>query len=427
MDFNHVDTFEKSTMLQPQSQLAVSQRYAAEDDIAWNPKQLENGKWACNHKCKDKTVYGLIINHLFMADFKFRCKHLCCREGVDKAPKPPKNPASSIRSPIHSGARSAKPGLQSKHITPKLRTDHKSKKIEQIDLSSGRDIDEYAKYGPRDFRKLHNLHKSVSKGPLVPTITKTKPSFSYARGERPNISFLPHEVETSEPTDKILDYGDDDWMDDLPSLSSLLSKKQENSGCLSTKDHPINSNPEIEKNSSDYEDGFSFSDIVELNRNSSDSKSQGQKAGWNEDSDELLPILTQSVKFSQHRNLGIAIESDDRLFCSTDSPEKPTQSQAIQAEVPPSRRILVAGKRIGVDPLESEFSSGNTRVSKRQKSSNQKQQEPIQGSNTKADQSQTRPKVVDTAIQSLGRPRPAWVDDFDPEFIAEYADFVEFV
>ncbi|KAK8237719.1 nucleotide-sugar transporter-domain-containing protein, partial [Phyllosticta capitalensis] len=40
----------------------------------WQPTQLENGKWACNHKCKDKNA----------------CKHICCREGVDKPPKPPK-------------------------------------------------------------------------------------------------------------------------------------------------------------------------------------------------------------------------------------------------------------------------------------------------------------------------------------------------
>lgn len=40
----------------------------------WEPRQLDNGKWACNHACKDKTS----------------CKHLCCREGLDKKPKPPK-------------------------------------------------------------------------------------------------------------------------------------------------------------------------------------------------------------------------------------------------------------------------------------------------------------------------------------------------
>lgn len=38
------------------------------------PRQLENGKWACNHNCKDKSA----------------CKHLCCREGLDKKPKPSK-------------------------------------------------------------------------------------------------------------------------------------------------------------------------------------------------------------------------------------------------------------------------------------------------------------------------------------------------
>ena len=37
----------------------------------WQPKILPNGKWACNHRCKDKKV----------------CKHLCCREGSDKPPK----------------------------------------------------------------------------------------------------------------------------------------------------------------------------------------------------------------------------------------------------------------------------------------------------------------------------------------------------
>ena len=41
----------------------------------WQPQQLANGKWACNHPCKDKS----------------QCKHLCCREGLDKRPKPPKS------------------------------------------------------------------------------------------------------------------------------------------------------------------------------------------------------------------------------------------------------------------------------------------------------------------------------------------------
>ncbi|KAL4881935.1 Sec63 Brl domain-containing protein [Aspergillus karnatakaensis] len=35
------------------------------------PERLENGHWACNHKCKEKSS----------------CKHLCCREGLTHPPK----------------------------------------------------------------------------------------------------------------------------------------------------------------------------------------------------------------------------------------------------------------------------------------------------------------------------------------------------
>ncbi|KAJ5779728.1 hypothetical protein N7457_007448 [Penicillium paradoxum] len=45
-----------------------------QDEEEYEPVRLANGKWACNHKCKDKTS----------------CKHFCCREGLDKPPKPPK-------------------------------------------------------------------------------------------------------------------------------------------------------------------------------------------------------------------------------------------------------------------------------------------------------------------------------------------------
>jgi len=43
-------------------------------DQTWQPVKLENGKWACNHRCTDKR----------------KCKHLCCKHGVEKPPKPPK-------------------------------------------------------------------------------------------------------------------------------------------------------------------------------------------------------------------------------------------------------------------------------------------------------------------------------------------------
>jgi Sec63 Brl domain len=42
------------------------------------PTQLKNEKWPCNHKCRDKA----------------KCKHLCCKEGLDNPPKPSKKASS---------------------------------------------------------------------------------------------------------------------------------------------------------------------------------------------------------------------------------------------------------------------------------------------------------------------------------------------
>ncbi|KAI9741343.1 MAG: Sec63 [Cirrosporium novae-zelandiae] len=54
----------------------LSSKPAAQEseEDALDYTQLSNGKWACNHKCKDKTS----------------CKHMCCRDGLNKKPKPRK-------------------------------------------------------------------------------------------------------------------------------------------------------------------------------------------------------------------------------------------------------------------------------------------------------------------------------------------------
>lgn len=56
MDFSHIDEFDprsEQTKLQPS---AREIKATGIERNAWNPERLENGRWACNHKCKDKTV-----------------------------------------------------------------------------------------------------------------------------------------------------------------------------------------------------------------------------------------------------------------------------------------------------------------------------------------------------------------------------------
>lgn len=61
MDFIHVDSFDASSIPQaPKPAIRPYKRHSGTVEASitdWIPKQLESGKWECNHKCKDKTAY----------------------------------------------------------------------------------------------------------------------------------------------------------------------------------------------------------------------------------------------------------------------------------------------------------------------------------------------------------------------------------
>ena len=56
MDFNHIDDFDPRSK-QKKLKLGVRESKATGiGQTARNPERLENGNWACNHRCKDKTA-----------------------------------------------------------------------------------------------------------------------------------------------------------------------------------------------------------------------------------------------------------------------------------------------------------------------------------------------------------------------------------
>ncbi|OQE42952.1 hypothetical protein PENCOP_c003G06758 [Penicillium coprophilum] len=65
----------------PKSQQLDNLDWFSIEEHEYEPVRLANGKWACNHKCKDKTS----------------CKHFCCREGLEKPPKPSKRTIPAIQ------------------------------------------------------------------------------------------------------------------------------------------------------------------------------------------------------------------------------------------------------------------------------------------------------------------------------------------
>lgn len=67
-----------------------------EDESVSEPVRLPNGNWTCNHKCKDKTRYVYLLLVVFQRRISvnfYSCKHFCCREGLEKPPRPSKKRA----------------------------------------------------------------------------------------------------------------------------------------------------------------------------------------------------------------------------------------------------------------------------------------------------------------------------------------------
>lgn len=167
----------------------------------WEPHQLANGKWACNHACKDKTA----------------CKHLCCREGTDKKPKPPKLTVAAKQKDQTPEVSPAK--TQTKLRLPAARSSAHSatrpSEIEQVDLTLRHPRQE----PPTQVKKLQRLHNSVQKPANVPIIKDKTPNYSYGGGTQPQLSFL--DSEPNEGGNGMSTNFDDSWVDDFLDLEKL--------------------------------------------------------------------------------------------------------------------------------------------------------------------------------------------------------------
>jgi ATP-dependent DNA helicase HFM1/MER3 len=208
-EFEHIDNFEnptdaivrkntaKNTIAKGKITIRPINTVIDHDDA--EAVQLANGKWACNHRCKDKNA----------------CKHFCCKEGTDK---PPKKTATAKRtaSGEHHPQSTQKPATQkAKEKQTKLQLTASKRKtsspIEELDLTQQekkRKAD-YASNGPSDYRGLHQLHKTIQKKDPPSTIHSVmhkKPAYIYSRGGEHNLSFMDQDHAKCPGTSS--DYGD---------------------------------------------------------------------------------------------------------------------------------------------------------------------------------------------------------------------------
>lgn len=156
------------------------------------------------------------------------CKHMCCREGVDKAPKAPKGssgPRDGSKVSQISSAKSAQ--SLSNNVSAKRAAKHLgASEVEVVDLTSGKYKKGHSGTSSGSFKSLQNMHaKIVDKSPLLLSSTK-KPAASSARLQQKPLSFLSHIDTGSSSIHTISSDYDADWIEDLPSPSVLLNRAE---------------------------------------------------------------------------------------------------------------------------------------------------------------------------------------------------------
>ncbi|KAL8963991.1 MAG: hypothetical protein Q9183_004789, partial [Haloplaca sp. 2 TL-2023] len=362
----------------------------------WVPTQLDNGKWECNHKCKDKKA----------------CKHLCCHEGVDK---PPKRPKQATTTAVKQGESESKSKASKKQTTLPAGPESKNtmapkakKQVETVDLAQSRNTVEYAKVAPRAYRSLHKLHEKTKPGGNAAVASNTKPTFSFKKGEQPKFTFLGQRGKVDkENEDGSSDYGAA-WIDDLPSPSALLRQEpqaKESLGNAGSRRNRSSAEHEVLPAQESYQDDADS--VVD----------QEDIAGLftDIDFDEATALSgheegpTVSQYFDEGVSRGYGGRSDEKLFISTDSPEKPSSR-------PISRK---ASGSFG-SPPEAAFKDDTIPSAKRIKLDSTGSIGILE-------------PTVDTGNEAVPPPSAAgpgcsdWMNEFDATAMAEWERYVEFV
>lgn len=153
------------------------------------PAQMANGKWMCNHICRDgqRTKHGTI------------CKHKCCHEGLSKPRKlqPPRKPKAIDETRAQDKVKEKAATAEREQWQPKLKSSSRSGTeigslggIEVLDLSQVSDHIPYEDIAPREYRKLHILHTQTAASDPMPTLRKLKPTANYGSGAQSFQTFL---------------------------------------------------------------------------------------------------------------------------------------------------------------------------------------------------------------------------------------------
>lgn len=279
----------------------------------------------------------------------------------------------------------------------------------------------------------------MNKGVSAPIIRAKTPIFSNVAGFQPQISFLNHSNSTSIPNGKPLSDDDDGWMDDFPSPSILLDNDKSRSM------HPVGcsfSSQAAEKAALagdsvsinvDYEDVHNpISTLNSKKRKTIDPEASPCAVDQRETSTPPLPEISRVVLVQQE---GLqCVESDDRLFCSVDTPQQTTsplekQKLAIDPEVLQLKETPAIERRSRtISPQICGNSSENDcpRAKKRRMSGSSSDQVVL----LSIDRVSQHPTFLNTpksSGESSKGPQSRLAEELVHDFVTEEGGFMEFI
>lgn len=208
-DFMDVDTLEQPTV--GRSKAGQSRKNIGNVSVVETAgeQRLENGNFACNHRCKDKSA----------------CKHPCCKQGLERKPKP--RPKKTKDSEPPAASKSTTSSALSTKIQSRLELPIRSKAVsgpvEHLDLSQA--ANSLKDRLPMAATRLANLHESTTKASRIPTI-RTASATPVSPAVADNFS-RPRFKQSLEPLRSI----EEDMFDDAtPSARTMLETWSHDNG-----------------------------------------------------------------------------------------------------------------------------------------------------------------------------------------------------
>ncbi|KAK5723529.1 ATP-dependent DNA helicase MER3 [Elasticomyces elasticus] len=297
--FVDIDDFEgqaKKTESRQKKQKTTHNAAANED---WEPRQLPNGNWACNHSCKDKS----------------KCKHMCCHDGLEKKPKPPKQKESK-KQPADSGSDPKQTQLDLVTLkkasvpAPSTTTAQKTQQPQ-----SRKSVD------TQEVRSLNRLHDSVkSSTAKAPMLGKGREQSTRTNQRR--LSLLNGHDDMDDAASS--DYGIDTWDSNDLQMKDMEFENQPASRMSPPRDPPRFEPADDEMLDAQPADVDAYNGIVDLSAWTDES--EPAPALHHDETGAVQPVVAPSPMISREDLLPMSNHQYNHLFVghSTDSMENAT-------------------------------------------------------------------------------------------------------